>query len=92
MTTVGKAVRALPSRITKEQALEFIKKISGRPRRTLSGQEHNDIWLLIQLLDATSISNNQRTITYEYEVAGKEYHVTYGFGDDPLIEEILNEE
>ena len=38
-------------------------------------------------------SNNQRTSTEEYYIGGKYYDVTYGWDDEPELEEVeYNEE
>lgn len=73
--------------LTPEQAARILRKVIGVPRRELKGKEYNDVFLLIQLADAVRVSNNQRTITYEYDIGGKFYYVTYGDDDHPMIEE-----
>jgi hypothetical protein len=76
--------------ITKEQALAILKKISGPPRRELVGEEHDHMWLVLNLLLPIRSSNNQRTHTDEYRINGVDYHVHYGLHEDgsPMIEEI----
>lgn len=81
-------VRSLPRNMTKEQAREFIRKVSGPSKRELEGKEYNDIWLLLQLTTPISESNNQRSLTYAYELAGNTYYVTYGIEDTPIIEQV----
>lgn len=54
--------------------------------RELFGQEYDRIWFLLQMLEPVRISNNQRTWTDEYELNGDRYYVTYGFGDERIIE------
>ena len=72
---------------------EFMRKVMGPPRRTLEGQEKDNVWLMIQLIDEpTSASNNQRTITEVYHLNQKEYHVTYFDGDEFEIDEMLPDE
>ena len=69
---------------------KFLRAVMGPPRRTLEGQEKENVWLMIQLIDEpTSASNNQRTITEVYHLNQKEYHVTYFDGDDFVIDEML---
>jgi hypothetical protein len=69
---------------------KFLRAVIGPPRRTLEGQEKENVWLMIQLIDEpTSASNNQRTITEVYHLNQKEYHVTYFDGDDFVIDEML---
>jgi hypothetical protein len=73
-----------------EELKAFLRKVTGPPRRTLEGQEKENVWLMIQLIDEpTSASNNQRTITEVYHLNQKEYHVTYFDGDDFEIDEML---
>ena len=76
--------------LTPDEARAFIRKVMGPPYRTLEGQEKENVWLMIQLIDEpTSASNNQRTITEVYHLNQKEYHVTYFDGNDFEIDEIL---
>lgn len=73
-----------------EELKVLLRKVMGPPRRTLEGQEKENVWLMIQLIDEpTSTSNNQRTITEVYHLNQKEYRVTYFDGDDFEIDEML---
>jgi len=76
---------------SKEEATAFIKSIMGPNRRQLFDKEYKDIMFLLKLTDPYHSSNNQRTWTDEYKIAGKIYHVTYGLEDDPVIEEVETE-
>lgn len=78
--------------MTKDEARAFIRKIMGPPMRRLEGQERENVWLMMQMIDPVSSSNNQRTITDVYIMNQKEYHVTYMLEDKPVIEEILPDE
>lgn len=76
--------------MTPAETQEFIRRVMGPPRRTLEGQEKENVWLMIQLIDEPdSFSNNQRTITEVYKLNQKEYHVTYFDGDEFEIDEML---
>lgn len=77
--------------MTPEQARAWIRKIIGPPRRRLEGQEAKSVELMCTLVEPTSTSNNQRTITDVFHINLKEYHITYMLEDEPVIEEILNE-
>lgn len=77
---------------TKEEAQAFIRKVMGPPRRQLEGQELEHVWLLIKMSTPVRESNNQRTITEEYEIGGKQYHVHYGLENDPVVEEVEKDE
>jgi hypothetical protein len=79
--------------MTTEEARIFIRKVMGPPRRTLEGQEKENVWLMIQLIDEPiSVSNNQRTITEVYHLNQKEYQVTYFSTDNFEIEEMLSDD
>lgn len=69
--------------MTKEEALEILKRIIGFDRRELKGEEYDHIWLILQFLDPVQISNNQRSITEVYEQAGKTYYVHYFSTNEP---------
>ena len=89
--TVEKSLTDFVNNMTPEEARAFIRKIMGPPRRTLEGQERNNVWLMLQLVEPISESNNQRTITEVYKINQTEYHVHYGLEDEPVIEEILDD-
>ena len=77
---------------TKEEAQAFLRKVMGPPKRQLSGQEHDRLWLLIQMSTPVKVSNNQRTETEEYIIGEQRYDVTYGLSDNPIIEVYVNED
>lgn len=71
------------------KAKAFLRAVMGPPRRTLEGQEYEDITLLLRLTEPFNSSNNQHTMTDEYRIAGKLYHVTYFPGPHkPEIDEV----
>jgi len=74
--------------MTKEEATAFLRRVMGPSRRTLTGQEHDHMLTVFQLIEPIESSNNQRSWTDVYEHAGKTYHVSF-FEDDTVIEEIL---
>jgi hypothetical protein len=79
--------------MTPDEARAFIRKVMGPPRRTLEGQEKENVWLMILLQDEPDeCTNNQRTITEVYKINQKEYHVTYFDKDDFEIKEMLEDE
>jgi hypothetical protein len=79
--------------MTPEEARAFLRKVMGPPRRLLEGKERENVWLMILLRDEPdSFSNNQHSITEVYKINQREYHVHYFSGEDPLIEEILDDE
>ena len=68
---------------------EYIRRVFGPEIRELEGEEAEQMLVVLKLIGHYTDSNNQRTHTYFYEHAGKEYRVTYGLGDDPLVEEVI---
>lgn len=76
---------------TKEEAQEFIRKIMGPPKRRLEGKEHEQVWLLLQMMEPVRESNNQHSWCAEYEMGGKKYDVHYFPDEEPFIEEILDD-
>lgn len=84
------SIRAKHAAMTPAEARAWIRKVMGPPRRTLEGQEKENVWLMIRLIDEpTSASNNQHTITEVYHLNQKEYRVTYFDGDYFEIDEML---
>ena len=76
---------------TKQEAINFLKKIGMKKRITLKGDEREHMLTLLALVEPNDASNNQRTFTETYHHAGKEYELTWGFNDtgpEPLVEEI----
>lgn len=76
---------------SKEEAIEFLKSIGMKNRRTLLGEEREHMLTLLALIEPTNSNNNQRTFTETYYHAGKEYELTWGFSDEglePYVEEI----
>jgi hypothetical protein len=74
--------------MTKEEARAFIRKVMGPPKRTLEGQEKENMLLVFKLVEPVETTNNQRSFTEEYVHAGKTYYVHY-FGSEIEVEEVL---
>jgi hypothetical protein len=72
--------------MTVAEARAFIRKVMGPARRLIEGQEREHLFLVFNLIEPTSESNNQHTWTSVYHHAGKEYHYTEGSGFDELAE------
>lgn len=87
--TTQNIVRAIPRTFTRDEARDFLSKVSGPPCKELVGKEYNDIWLLLQLITPYTATNCQRSLTEEYLLGGKIYHVTYGITDNPIIQELV---
>lgn len=70
----------------------WLHKIHGPNVRELEGEEAEQMLIVLKLIGHYTDSNNQRTHTYFYNYNNKEYRVTYGLGDNPLVEEVIIEE
>lgn len=72
-----------------DTAVRLAKEVLGPPRRTIFGEEFEQLMMIFSLLEPIEISNNQQCITETYVYAGKTYNVCYiSLGLDPVIEEI----
>lgn len=77
---------------TKEDALAFIRKISGPPHRDLKGEEFNHVMLMLKLIEPYKQTNNQHCWTDYYKIGNTEYHVTaWPNNEPPTIAEYLPE-
>jgi hypothetical protein len=74
--------------MTKEEAKAFIRRVMGPTKRTLEGQEKENMLTLFRLIEPIESTNNQRSFTDEYLHAGKTYYVHY-FGNNIEVEEVL---
>lgn len=74
---------------TKEEAQEFIRKVTGPPKRILQGEEHKKVWLLLQMTKPVRETNNQHSWCAEYNIGGIMYDVHYFPDEDPFIEQYL---
>lgn len=77
--------------MTPEEARAFIRKVMGPPKRKLEGDEHDKVWLMLQMTEPVKETNNQHSWTAEYNIGGKVYDVHYFPDEDPYIEEYLDE-
>ncbi len=68
---------------------ENIRKVFGPELRELEDDEAEQMLIVLKLVGHYTDTNNQRTHTYFYNHNNKEYRVTYGLGDNPLVEEVL---
>jgi hypothetical protein len=75
-----------------EEAQVFIRRVMGPPRRVLEDEERDHVWLILNMTEPTSTSNNQHSWCEEYYVGGKYYDVHYFPNEEPIIEEILRDE
>ena len=72
-----------------EKLREWIRQVHGDEMRELEGDEAEQMLVIFKLIGHYADTNNQRTHTYFYRHNEKEYRVTYGLGDNPLVEEVL---
>ncbi len=77
--------------MTQEQAKAWIRKLMGPPKRRLEGKEHERMMLLFSMTEPVRETNNQHSWCAEYNLGGKMYDVHYFPGEDPFIEEYLDE-
>lgn len=68
---------------------EWIRQVHGPEMRELEGEEAEQMLIVLKLIGHYTDTSNQRTHTYFYNHNRKEYRVTYGLGDDPLVEEVM---
>ena len=76
---------------TKEEVQAWIRKIMGPPKRILHGEEHEKVWLMLQMSEPVRETNSQRSFCVEYNLGRKMYDVHYLPGEEPFIEEYLDE-
>ncbi len=76
---------------TKEEAQAWLRSIMGPPKRILHGEEHDKVWLMLKMAEPVRETNNQRSFCVEYNIGGKMYDVHYFPGEEPFIEEYLDE-
>jgi len=76
-----------------ERLKVFLRKIMGRPHKTLTGKEKEQTILLLQMLEPFEQTNNQHSWTDCYMIGDTEYHATYfPESDEPVIDKMLSEE
>ncbi len=81
------------SKMTQDEAKKFLRRVMGPPKKTLEGQERENVWLMILLQEQpVEATNNQHSITEVYNINQRIYHVHYFDGEDPIIEEVLNDD
>ena len=78
--------------MTKDEAIAFLKEIRGPDRRTISGDEYKQFGIFLKLSKPIYSSNNQCLWTDHYLINGKRYDCTYGIEEEPIIDEIVEEQ
>jgi hypothetical protein len=68
---------------------EFLRKVTGPPRRTLEGKEREQTLLLLAMMEPYEVSNNQISWTSCYMIGDKDYHVTSLHGFEDIVDLML---
>ena len=78
---------------TADEAYNFLVRAGIiRPNeRTLEGQEKEEMWMILQLIEPTHQTNNQRFITSHYHYGELNYEVTFFDKKDYEIVEIKHQ-
>ena len=78
--------------MTREEARLFLRRVMGPPSKTLDGKERERIMLLLAMIDPYKATNNQHSYTEYYMIGNTEYHISYFPNEEPIVDEILNED
>ena len=71
----------------------FLRRVMGRPHRTLEGEEKSKINTLLTMVEPFESTNNQHSMTQCFMLGKKEYHVTMFVGENTVtIDEMLDED
>lgn len=81
-------IRARHAAMTPEEARAWIRSVVGPPRRTLEGQEREQILTMLTLIGPTVTSNNQHSWSEDYRQGNRHWHITYFPNEEPVVEEI----
>ena len=73
--------------LTKEEAIAWLRRIMGPPRREILGKEKEQLMLLFQMMEPFEQTNNQHTWTDSYKIGNTTYDVTF-IDDEVIVEEI----
>jgi hypothetical protein len=71
-----------------ESFRKWYREIHGPALRELTGKKAEQMMLVLKLVEPYKSTNDQITSTDFYEHAGKEYRITYLFGE-PILEEVI---
>ncbi len=86
------AIRETQASWTPAEAKQFLRKIMGSPRRTLTGQEREHVMTMLALLEPFEESNNQNSWTSCYRRGDIEYQVTTFFDSEEIVDQMLPED
>lgn len=68
---------------------EFLRKVTGPPKRTLEGKEREQTLLLLAMIEPYEVSNNQISWTSCYKIGDKDYQVTSLTGFEDIVDLML---
>lgn len=68
----------------REEAIAFLRKVLGPPMRKITGKEYDQTMVLLALVGPYKETNNQRSMTEYYSLAGKEYRLHFFEGETEL--------
>jgi hypothetical protein len=74
-----------------EEAQAFIRNIMGPPRRTLEGDEREQMLTMLGMIGPTVTTNNQHSWSEDYVQGNRHWCVTYFPGKEAIVEEIEHE-
>ena len=75
-----------------EEARVFLRKVMGPPKRTLEGDERDQVLLLLALMEPFKATNNQHCWTDYFLIGNTEYHVTTFPSAAVIVDQLLEEE
>jgi hypothetical protein len=82
------AVREKHANMTPEEAKAWIRKVMGPPRRTLEGEEREQVLTMLALIGPTATTNNQHSWSEDYVQGGQHWCVTYFPNEEAIVQEI----
>ncbi len=93
LTLIQEAAERIRKRMEEdpEYAKEFMRSVMGPPKRRLEGEEHEKVWLMLQMTEPVRETNNQHSWCAEYNLGGKMYDVVFFPDEEPFIEEYLDD-
>jgi len=66
----------------------FMRKVMGPPRRTLEGDEREQVLTMLALIGPTVTTNNQHSWSEDYVQGGQHWCITYFPNEEPVVEEM----
>jgi hypothetical protein len=78
----------LATKMTKDQAQAFLRRVMGPPRRVLEGTEREQVLTMLTLIGPTATTNNQHSWSEDYVQSNHHWCVTYFPNEEPVVEEI----